>query len=345
MKKVSVFGVTIFATILLLLATAMSAFNVSPSARAYHQMTYDSESGLVVLYGGQTGVWGDPTSLNHETWLFDPNTNMWTKKLDNDLETNPGGSCGGDMIYNSEENLSILSVISDDLNELQTWAYDANSNSWEQLANVPRTPMLGQRIAYDSESNRIIMFGGFDMTKYIFVHETWVYDYNTNSWTNMQPKKHPSGRNYVGMVYDPKADRIVLWGDYQKNYTRGTDDSVWTYDYNTNTWEEHIHKKDGPVVRDYMMMAYDEKADKFIMYGGYEYGNDETWVYDLNTDTWQQMQPKDNPGGISRYAMVYAKDANKVILFGGQDGETNYQYNNETWSYKLKSNKWSNVSP
>ncbi len=122
--------------------------------------------------------------------------------------------------------------------------------------------------------------------------------------------------------------------------------AVWTYDYNTNTWEELRSKyANAPELRDYMNLVYDEKADKFIMYGGYSYGNNETWIYDLNTNTWQQMQPTNNPGAISRYAMVYVKDENKTILFGGQDGATNYQYNNETWSYSLKHNKWVNVSP
>lgn len=326
MKKASIWGVSIFAVLLLLLTTAEDTFTESPGPRAYHQMVYDPDSGNVILYGGQDGSanWPDPAGFRHETWSFNPGKNVWTKMLDDDLPTNPGGSAGGDMAYDSKDKLSILSVISDNLNELQTWAYDANTNTWERLENVPRPPMVGQRIVYDSESDRIIMFGGFDMTKYTFVHETWVYDKTDKSWKNMQPKKHPSGRNYVGMVYDSKADRVVLWGDWQKNYTPGTDDSVWTYDYNTNIWEEHKHRNDGPVVRDYMTLAYDEKADKIVMYGGYEYGNDETWTYDLNTDTWQQMQPEDNPGVISRYAMVYAKDANKVILFGGQEGATIY---------------------
>jgi hypothetical protein len=146
------------------------------------------------------------------------------------------------------------------------------------------------------------------------------------------------------MAYDPKADRVVLWGG--DLYGKANKNAVWTYDYNTNTWEELNSKyANAPNLRDYMHLVYDDKVGKFIMYGGYPYGNDETWIYDLNTNTWQQMYPTNNPGIISRYAMVYAKDANKIILFGGQDGATRYEYNNETWSYNLKKNKWSNVSP
>jgi hypothetical protein len=339
----------LFLTVLLALVlvvtfgwTKGAAMGTSPTARGYHQMTYDTESERVILYGGQTGnLFIDPAQQNHETWSFDPDANVWTQMSP---ATSPGGSGGGDMTYDSKADRSILSVISDDFSTLQTWAYDANADTWTRLADGPRN-MVGQRIAYDSESDRIIMFGGLDFTHFKLVNETWAYDYNTNTWTNMQPRVHPSSRNFIGMVYDPKADRIVMLGDWQRNYTAATDESVWTYDFNTNTWQEYEHKKDGPAVRDYIVLAYDAKADKIVMYGGYDYGDDETWLYDLNTHTWQQMQPVNNPGVISRYGMVYVRDVNRTILFGGQDGPTHFQYRGDTWSYNLKANRWNNIAP
>lgn len=339
MKKIGFLTVLISAVIVLLPLTAAAPIEVFPSARGYSQMTYDSESNQVVLFGGSTGYWLDPAHQNRETWLYNPGNNIWTKMNPANI---PDGSSGGDMVYDSKADRSILSILTIDWSALQTWAYDANSDTWTRLADGP-WQMVGQRLAYDSESDKIIMFGGFTLTNFKFVNETWVYDFNTNTWTNMQPRVHPTGRNYVGMVYDSKADRVVLWGDWQRNYTPSTDESVWTYDFNTNIWQEFQHKKDGPAVRDYIMLAYDENADKIIMYGGYEYGNNETWTYDLNTHTWQQMFPLQNPGVISRYNMVYAKNINKTILFGGQDGPNYYQYKGETWLYSLKHNKWTNV--
>jgi hypothetical protein len=341
--KFRLFRALIFAIIMLFLLTAAGKAGISPSARGYHQISYDTESERVILYGGQTGNFIlDPIHLSHETWSFDPDTNVWTQMS---LAMSPGGSSGGDMTYDSRRDLSILSVISDDFSTLQTWAYDANADTWTRLADGPRN-MVGQRIVYDSESDRIIMFGGFDFSTFKLVDEIWVYNYDKDEWMNMpQSRVHPQARNFHGMVYDSKADRVVVWGDWQRNYTPATDESIWTYDFNTNAWQKFEHKKDGPAVRDYIMLAYDAKADKIIMYGGYDFGNDETWIYDLNTNAWQQKQPVNNPGIISRYGMLYVKDVNRTILFGGQDGATYFQYKGDTWSYNLKANKWVNMIP
>lgn len=319
-------------------ALSVSAVTVgeSPSARGYHQMTYDAESERIVLYGGQTGYVFDPIYQNHETWLFDPKTNEWTNMSP---LVSPGGFSGGDMTYDSKADRSILSIISDDFSTLQTWAYDTNTNTWTRLADGPRN-MVGQRIAYDSESDRIIMFGGFEFTKFQLVDETWAYDYNTNTWTNMAPRIHPKPRNFHGMVYDAKADRMVAWGGDIKGADKPT---IWTYDYNTNTWQA-LEPEYSPVIRDYMIFVYDDKADKIIMYGGFTYGNDETWMYDLNINAWKQLQPTNNPGILSRYGMVYVRDINRTILFGGQDGSFQFQYKRDTWSYNLKANRWTKIN-
>ena len=337
MKNLRFFRILIFAVIILLLLTACSKPSVPPTARGYHQMSYDSESGRIVVYGGQTGDFSDETHNSYETWLFDPKSNGWTQKSP---PATPGGFTGGDMTYDSKADRSILSVFAWDFTTLQTWAYDDKSDTWTRLADGP-VLMVGQRLAYDSESDRIIMFGGFTLNDSKYVDETWVYDYNTDTWTNLQPSVHPNGRNYHGMVYDSKADRIVMWGgDIEGGYKP----PVWTYDYNTNTWQE-LGNTNAPAVRDYINLAYDSQADKIIMYGGYSHGNDETWIYDLSTNTWQQMQPSKNPGTISRYTMIYVGDINKTILYGGQDGPAEFKYLGNTWSYNLKANRWTDITP
>jgi hypothetical protein len=349
MKIIRLATITICVVMLLGMLTAAAAVGAAPPAGGFNQMAYDTKAKLIVLYGGISGDNSvDLSVVHYETWTFDPAKNVWTRKSP---AVHPDGAHAGYMVYDSRAGVSILSVRSDDNwpplpgGTMQTWAYDAMKDTWTRLADVPTVVMNGQRLAYDSESDRIIMFGGFDLTTFEFIDETWAYDYNTNTWTNMQPRRHPKGINFMGMVYDSKADRVVMWGDWAKRYNPSADNSVWTYDYNTNTWQDASgHKKDGPAARDYNNLAYDERADKIIMYGGYAWGNDETWVYDLNTDTWQQMQPLHNPGPLAAYSMVYARNVNRTILFGGGD-QTTLQFKTDTWSYNLAADTWTLVNP
>src|SRR5512145_3445312 len=119
------FFLTVFFVLALLVTLEWNksiAMGTSPTARGYHQVTYDTESKRVIVYGGQTGnFFQDPIYLSHETWSFDPDTNIWTLMSP---AVSPGGSSGGDMTYDSKRDLSILSVISDDFSRLETWAYD-----------------------------------------------------------------------------------------------------------------------------------------------------------------------------------------------------------------------------
>ena len=309
----------------------------SITARGYHQMAYDSDAGLVIVFGGQTGYWLDKKFQSHATWVYDPSANIWEQMKTN---KNPGGFAGGDMVYNPKAKCSILSIASDDFTELQTWAYYTEENTWERLADGPIN-MVGQHLAYDSESDRVIMFGGVEMTDFQLIDETWAYDINTDTWTNMNPATHPNRRNYHGMTYDSKADRVVVWGG---DVGGGQDPSVWTYDYNTNTWEELSAENTNPPTHYYYMsFVYDESMDKIVMYGGAGGGNDETWVYDLNTNMWEQMIPATNPGALSRHGMVYATNINSFILFGGQDGANEFIYRADTWAYNLATNTWTNI--
>jgi N-acetylneuraminic acid mutarotase len=348
MKTQTVLQLTFSVIALTLLLAACSAKSAPPTARGYHSMVYDSESKRVILYGGMTGDYQVVSNFNYETWSFDPAKNQW--KMMSPAEK-PGGAGGGDMVYDSRADRAILVVGANPVtpnyfdNQItQTWAYDYNADAWTRLADAPFIGNIGHRMAYDSKSDKIILFGGLTVLeeyKYTLFNETWVYDYTSNAWTQMQPKLSPEPRNYGGMAYDPKADRTIICGggDFEKAFK-----PLWGYDYNTNTWEE-INYDNGPTERDYNGFVYAEKADRFILYGGFNDGTDETWIYDLNTNTWQQMQPAQNPGKISRFSMVYSPDVDKVILFGGQIGSTQFNYSAKTWIYDLKANTWTDVTP
>ena len=195
-------------------------FSDRPSGRGYHAMAYDRESRRVILFGGQTG---NPTNnlkevfKSDETWAFDPESNRWQEMLP---KASPPGMSANAIAYDCESDRIIIhggAGTSDNYEDwvlYETWAYDFNNNTWARMADGP--PRLGHRMAYDSESDRIIMFSGasFIDGRFLDVQETWAYDFNSDLWVDLNPRVSPPPRHYHGMAYDRRSDRVIMWGGF-----------------------------------------------------------------------------------------------------------------------------------
>ena len=70
-----------------------------------------------------------------------------------------------------------------------TWAYDPVANTWTNLDPSGTLPeaRYGRRMAYDSSSRRVIMFGGSVADGSKFFDDTWAYDPAANTWTELSP--------------------------------------------------------------------------------------------------------------------------------------------------------------
>src|SRR3989442_15890746 len=68
-------------------------------------------------------------------------------------------------------------------------------------------------MAYDSGSDRVILFGGYSSCcGGIALGDTWAYDFNANTWTDMTPAVAPTSRESSAMAYDSQSDRVILFG-------------------------------------------------------------------------------------------------------------------------------------
>src|SRR5207247_5007912 len=88
---------------------------------------------------------------------------------------------------------------------------------------------FGDAMAYDSASDRVVLFGPYD------VNNTWAYDFDTNMWRNMDPVAAPPTRYSAATAYDSGSDRVVMFGGYG---TQGWLPDTWAYDLETNTWTD-----------------------------------------------------------------------------------------------------------
>ncbi len=229
-------------------------------SRVWSSIAYDSESDLLVTYGGYTEFWGTQTS---ETWIYDYNADQWQNKQPT---TRPTAMLGHQMAYYDSLDRIILyggfyfDGAENDYPQSETWSYDINSNTWTNLQTVIHPQKVAfHSMAYDSESDKIILFGGM-LSSNAKVQETWTYDFTANNWTNLQPTIQPPATAFHSMVYDAESDQIILFGG---ETSTGASDAIWLYDYNTNEWWKK-YPTSAPPASILRPIAYDIQSDRCI---------------------------------------------------------------------------------
>jgi len=250
--------------------------------------------------------------------------------------THPSGRNWMAMAYDSESDKVILfGGWADGRIYADTWAYDYKTNTWTNMnPSESPPPRYQSAMAYDSESDRVILFGGYASSGYL--HDTWAYDYNTNTWTRMNPSTYPSARNNFAMVYNSKRDIIILYAGYSGSALS----DMWAYNYNINTWTQ-LYPTSYPISKYVYAMAYDSESDKVILFGGYSSSGtilDQTWAYDYDTNTWLHLNPPVIPRERYNFAMVYDSESDRIILYGGYSSSSDIF--RETWTYDYNSNTW-----
>lgn len=211
-------------------------------------------------------------------------------------------------------------------------------------------------MAYDSESDRVILFGGNTNpgNPGVLSAETWAYDLDTETWRTMNPPVAPPGLGASGMAYDVQSDRVILFGGYTSGFADQPDQVVtnetWAYDFNSDSWTERTPVL-SPSARSAPSMTYNVRSDRIVLVGGYDGSSSlrDTWTYDYDSDTWQAMAPTTTPTTGDSAAIAYDAESDRAIVFGGAFGgpavPPPHGDNNKTWAYDLTNNTWTEQFP
>ena len=290
----------------------------TPTPRFDHAMTYDSVNREVIIFGGVvTGM-----TRGNDMWRYNPRTNAWAQIT---LQVRPSPRSSSGIAFDSRsERIILFGGVTPSGFDNETWAYDVKKGIWSEMHPVRSPPpMAYHSMAYDSQSDRVILFGGNTGSTL-----TWAYDFNTDTWTEMSPEDSPPARGMFGMVYDSQSDRIVLFGG---NGSTGAFNDTWIYDYDNDTWTE-MRPLRSPPAREQFAMVYDSQGDRVVLFGGMAGGRyvNDTWVYDLEGNIWEHISTQSAPTPRVRHAMSYDPETGRVVLFGGSDASA--FRNGETWT-------------
>ena len=312
----------------------------TPSVRHGYGMVYDASVKKVILFGGG---YQDSSSYSYygDTWSYDPNTNIWSEIP---TQTHPSARSSHSMVYDPINQKIILFGgvdLSDNwLND--TWIFNSRTNTWTEVYPENNPPIRGSAsIFYDNQAQKVIIFGGYRESGG-HLDDTWVYDYSTNNWTNLDPIVKPTGRYGAPMIYDPINQRGLMFG----GSTSIIMDDTWVYYYSNNTWSE-LTIVTRPANRYWEGLAYDESAHKVILFGGRTptggigYALDDTWAFDPTNNQWIELNPTSHPTNRFHITLVYEPERKKTIVLGG------FRFPDvclgDTWGYDYNTNNWNNL--
>ncbi|MCK5037837.1 MAG: hypothetical protein KAS16_01950 [Thermoplasmata archaeon] len=275
---------------------------VGPAIREYPMMVYDSIDKVHIMFGGMGA------SRYGDTWAYDYNLNQWMEMTP---ASSPPARTEHMMVYDELNDKVILfggKGASGNLDD--TWAYDYGTNTWTNM--TPGIPISPQKrflggMNYDSLNRRVILFGGWDSASF---SDTWAYDYQANTWTNMNPASPPTGRDRFTMTFDKMVNRSVIYGGWSGG---GIEDDTWTYNYGTNTWELMVTPTHPTVGYD-GSIAYTDYGI-IVLFGGHLLAtDDETWWCRLNLDPWGE--PSSNTNGEDFTAVAWDNAGTTAIAIG-----------------------------
>jgi N-acetylneuraminic acid mutarotase len=341
--------------------TATSIPIVKPNARSRHNLVYNQAASQFILFGGSTRGGSAACSYQSDTWAYDLNTNTWNEMTPNDAP--PAGQ--GAMAYDAESDRVVLFVGNlavpwegpysgrggthcipwiEKPTTLtpggETWVYDYANDEWTQMETIEGPfGIQGTQMVYNTAADRIILFGGWyvgEGPKKGASSETWVYDLNSDTWTEMSPEVSPPGRKDHAMAYDAESDRVVLWGG--GGISPIDVGGVWAYDLNANTWEE-LESNDMPRPKKGAAMVYDALNDRILLYFQKEF-----WSYDYNNNQWKLLSDSPAPMELLFHSLVYDSSNDLILNFGGGPDPIMDTLTKHTWIYDPESDEWSEVA-
>lgn len=289
--------------------------SIQPPSRISAALTYDSVRGTCILVGGYgTGS----VSLN-DTWEF--NGSRWDRR-------SAGGQPRGpvEMAFDPSRGEAIVFGGGEwwtpgAMGETWTW----NGNDWTQRAVVGPLARHSHAVAFDTNRNVLVLFGGHNNTTENA--ETW--EWNGVEWI-FRPVTGPSSRSEHSMVFDTARNVTVLFGGLRITESLG---DLW--EWNGTSWlRRHVI---GPPARFGHAASYDEHRHVMVIVGG---SDASTWEW--NGTFWSRpvLNSPPSPGPM---AMTYDAARGVSVLLRTHQGGLVTAYSTETWEWNGSS--WSLVIP
>lgn len=217
---------------------------------------------------------------------------------------------GAALAYDAQRGVSVLfggNTVGGPVADTWIW----NGLTWTQAPTQVKPIARNQHaMAYDIARGKVVLFGGIGGGSNGLLGDTWEWD--GQSWTNMNPPTSPSARRSPALAYDPIQQRVLLFGG------DGNGDT-WTWD--GQSWIELLPAV-SPSPRTGASMAWDPARGRMVLFGGgASLGNgspfsNETWEW--NGTTWSFLATGITPSPRRDQHLVSSPTGAGVFMVSGQ---------------------------
>jgi hypothetical protein len=303
-----------------------------PQAPSSHQLAgvaYDEARGRLVRFGG---ISIDGQTQYNETWEWDGAA--WELRAPAHA---PSPRFRAQLTYDRNHQRTLLLGGVGHLGQLLSDFWEWDGTDWTELTptfgpgNSADNSYLPQLFAFDPIAGQVLLMSA-DSRGLSFNSNWW---WNGAHWSTSGPTL-PVGRSFGAVSYDPKRERVVLFGG--RNGECCVDSvalgDTWLWD--GASWVNVAGA--GPPAREHAMVAFDGTREATLLFGGTadrEHPFADTWSFDGTS--WVQRHPKASPPARFGAAMGYDSRRRRVVLFGGVSelgavlGDT-WEWDGEIWS-------------
>ena len=196
-----------------------------------------------------------------------------------------------------------------------TWEWDGNNWQLMHPKHAP-SPRCCTAMAYDSDVKKVILYGGWDSRKNVFLSDVWSWD--GQDWSEL-PASTPQMSGHFLVDFPPKNEVLSIM----------TPGETWAWD-GRRLRSLELERIPG---RSEVRAVYDSNNQRIILFGGIRDKNflDDTWIFD--GESWFEISLPSSPPPRWGHVMFYDTKRDSVIVFGGVKSDN--QFSNETWELQL----------
>jgi len=279
--------------------------------------------------------------------------NTWTKVRPTQ---SPPPRSGHRMVYDSSIDRFILfggqSAGFRTLND--TWLYDLRNNTWTNATpEVSPAPRFQHAMAFDSDSARVILGGGWPGDL-----ETWLFDTASWTWTRADATGPAPNSHGPALVYDGERRLSLMFGGgplAPHLWAAGTNLTS-SYNATDEAWIP-LGYAPGPRGRWGHGMIYHPNTRSAYVFGGCikienfdftcEPAND-LWAWEPEANVWTNVTPAASPPPREDLSLAHDSRWDRILMFGGMasTGVNNQtEASNETYGFDVWSQQWTDLAP